>query len=73
MKKTDRKGWEIPEENDQSNFGSGYGYQFGFEADTIEVLIDDNWRIFQQGSWEGKIHFEKEWFDKGDLSEETLV
>lgn len=33
-----------PTENDQSNFGTGYGYQYG--AGTIEVRIDDEWHIF---------------------------
>lgn len=33
-----------PTEDDQSNFGSGYGYQYG--ANTIEVCIDDTWHVF---------------------------
>lgn len=39
-------GSERPTENDQSNFGDGYGYQYGFQEGTIEVCIDDAWRIF---------------------------
>lgn len=39
-------GGEIPAKNGQSNFGTGYGYQYGAEG-TIEVLMDDgNWYIF---------------------------
>lgn len=34
----------VPMEDDQSNFGSGYGYQYGI--DTIEVCIDQEWHIF---------------------------
>lgn len=36
---------ELPAENDQSNFGSGYGYQYGAN-DTIEVNMNNEWRIF---------------------------
>ena len=35
---------EIPTEDNQSNFGTGYGYQIG--KDRIDVLIDDQWHIF---------------------------
>lgn len=37
---------EIPSENGQSNFGSGYGWQYG-EGDTIEILIDEKWMVFE--------------------------
>ena len=37
---------EIPTENNQSNFGTGYGYQFGTEG-TIEVYINEKWAIFE--------------------------
>ena len=39
-------GSEKPTKNNQSNFGTGYSYQTGGTLGTIEVLIDDNWRIF---------------------------
>lgn len=39
-------GWQRPTENDQSNFGTGYEYQITGEG-TLELLIDDNWRIFE--------------------------
>ncbi len=38
-------GSERPTENDQSNFGTGYEYQITGEG-TIELLLDDEWRIF---------------------------
>ena len=38
---------EIPTEEDQSNFGAGYGYQFGSEG-TLELLIDEKWIIFER-------------------------
>ena len=37
---------DIPEQDNQSNFGSGYNYQYG--VDTIEVSIDDEWHIFKK-------------------------
>lgn len=37
---------EIPTEEDQSNFGTGYGYQFGPEG-TLELLIDEQWMVFE--------------------------
>ena len=40
---------ETPTEDDQSNFGTGYGYQYGSD-DTIEVLIDGKWIVFEQKS-----------------------
>lgn len=40
-------GSETPEENDQSNFGSGYGYQYG-ENGTIEVNRNDKWTVFEE-------------------------
>lgn len=34
----------IPMQNNQSNFGTGYGYQVG--AGRVEVLIDGSWHVF---------------------------
>ena len=39
-------GSEIPEEDDQSNFGVGYGYQFGSKAGIVEIDMNGAWRIF---------------------------
>lgn len=38
---------KIPTENNQSNFGSGYGYQYG-ENGTIEVCQNGKWFVFEQ-------------------------
>lgn len=38
-------GTDAPTEDDQSNFGTGYGYQFG--DGTVEVLIDNQWIVFR--------------------------
>ena len=39
--------WQQPEEDGQSNFGSGFGYQIGMEPDTLEILQDGHWLVFQ--------------------------
>ncbi|MBD5451905.1 MAG: DUF5301 domain-containing protein [Lachnospiraceae bacterium] len=39
-------GSEIPTENNQSNFGSGFGYQYGMD-DTIEIYMNDKWCVFE--------------------------
>ena len=35
-----------PTEDDQSNFGAGYGYQYGAEEGTVEVFLNGKWRVF---------------------------
>lgn len=37
---------EVPTEDDQSNFGTGYGYRAGLHDGTLEVRIDGDWVIF---------------------------
>ena len=39
--------WQQPEEDGQSNFGSGFGYQIGMEPDTLENLQDGHWLVFR--------------------------
>ncbi len=38
-------GTEIPTEDNQSNFGSGFGYQYGAD-DTIEIYMNEKWFVF---------------------------
>lgn len=40
---------EKPVTDGQSNFGTGYGYQYGASEDTIEVNIEGKWYIFATG------------------------
>ena len=40
------EGTEIPVEDNQSNFGSGFGYQYGAD-DTIEIFMNEKWFIFE--------------------------
>lgn len=37
---------EVPNKNNQSNFGKGYGYQY--VDNTIEVNIDGKWIVFEK-------------------------
>lgn len=39
-------GSKIPIKDNQSNFGKGFGYQYGAD-DTIEVYINEKWFIFE--------------------------
>ena len=41
------EGTEIPSEDGQSNFGTGYPYQYTGEGQ-IDLLIDGKWMIFEQ-------------------------
>lgn len=38
---------EVPSNNDQSNFGTGFGYQIGPEPGTIEVYCNEKWMVFE--------------------------
>lgn len=38
---------EIPKENEQSNFGKGYGYKRGARDGQIELNIDSKWIVFE--------------------------
>ena len=40
------EGWEKPTEDDQSNFGIGYGYQYGSTDGTIEIYMNEKWWIY---------------------------
>lgn len=39
-------GSEIPIKDNQSNFGTGFGYQYGLD-DTIEILMNEKWIVFE--------------------------
>lgn len=41
-------GTEIPTEDNQSNFGSGFGYQYGAD-DTIEIYMNEKWFVVADG------------------------
>ena len=64
---------EVPSENNQSNFGAGYGYQWGPEEGTLEVCMDGKWLVFERRyADDSRVYFAGRWHDKSGLSEDTL-
>ena len=65
-------GSEIPVMDNQSNFGTGFGYQYGPD-DTLEILINGTWTVFEHRAGDGsQVRFGDHWVDREGLSEETL-
>ena len=50
-------GSQRPTENNQSNFGTGYGYQFGATEGTIEIYMNEEWWIFATEKVRDTLHF----------------
>lgn len=50
-------GSRIPEEDDQSNFGTGYGYRYGAAEGTVEVYMNGRWKIFAMETVRESIQF----------------
>lgn len=66
-------GSEIPSEDNQSNFGTGFGYQYG-DNDTLEICMNGKWIIFAQRDGTGnQIRFGDRMVDADSLSKETLA
>lgn len=74
-------GTEKPTKDNESNFGDGYGYQCGVTEGTIEVYMNEKWRIFateevrqeiQFPTSEEIITFHDKTFNQSDLSQETI-
>ena len=40
-------GTQIPTKNNESNFGSGFGFQYGTDDGTIEVYMNEKWIVFE--------------------------
>lgn len=53
-------GNEEPTVNDQSNFGIGYGYQYGPVEGTIEIFMNDKWWVFATEEARKEIQFPSE-------------
>lgn len=51
-------GNRMPTEDDQSNFGVGYGYQYGEEG-TVEIHMDEKWWIFATEKVHREMHADK--------------
>lgn len=54
-------GSERPTENNQSNFGTGYGYQFGEMEGTVEIEINGKWWIFATEEVRHQIQFPEQY------------
>ena len=50
-------GSQRPTENNQSNFGTGYGYQIGATEGTIEIYMNEEWWIFATEEVRNTLHF----------------
>lgn len=61
----------IPTKDNQSNFGTGYSYQLG-EENTIDVLINDNWYIFNIFEEEELFEHDGIWYKSSELSSDTI-
>ena len=60
-------GSQIPVEDDQSNFGTGYGYQYGSIAGTIDLYMNGNWRIFATEKVRQEIQFSSQYSDVDNI------
>lgn len=56
-------GSEVPTEDGQSNFGTGYGYRAGLHDGTLEVRIDGDWVIFATEKAKDTLDFTVEGYD----------
>jgi len=54
------EGSKNPTENAQSNFGVGYGYQYGAREGTIELYLNGKWRIYATEEVRREIQFPKD-------------
>ena len=50
-------GSEKPAADNQSNFGTGYGYQYGAAEGTVEIYMNNKWRIFATEEVREQIQF----------------
>lgn len=76
-------GTEQPTQDNESNFGTGYGYQYGSREGTIEIYMNEKWWIFATDKVRQEIRFptnetetisfHDKTFNKSDLSEETVA
>ena len=62
--------WKEPTENGQANFEEAVGYQYGTEANTIEIQINNEWIIFK--TEDDIVYYNGKAYDKSKLSDSTL-
>ncbi len=65
-------GSQIPTENNQSNFGTGFEYQYGAN-DTIEIFMNGKWIVFEHREGTGsQVRFGNRMVNADKLSKETI-
>ena len=65
-------GSEIPTKDNQSNFGTGFEYQYGAD-NTIEIFMNEKWIVFEQREGAGnQVRYGDRMVDAEGLSKETL-
>ena len=74
-------GSERPTVDDQSNFGTGYGYQYGAMEGTIEIYMNNKWWIYATEEVREEVQFQNrapetvpfhdKTFNSSDLSRDT--
>lgn len=62
--------WELPTQDNQSNFGSGYEYRHLTDS-TVEILLNNKWIIFKHGSGDGYMRFNDQYIDIDYITDET--
>ena len=50
-------GTQKPTQDGESNFGTGYGYQYGSQEGTIEIYMNEEWRVFATEEVRQEIQF----------------
>lgn len=50
-------GTKKPAQNGESNFGTGYGYQYGLQEGTIEIFMNEKWWVFATEDVRQEIQF----------------
>ena len=66
-------GSEVPTKDNQSNFGTGFGYQYG-DNDTLEICMNGKWIVFARREGTGnQVRFGDRMVDASSLSKETLA
>lgn len=63
---------EIPTEDNQSNFGTGFEYRYG-DDDTIEIFMNEKWIVFEHREvTKNQVRFGDHMVDADKLSKKTL-
>ena len=50
-------GTKKPTQDGESNFGTGYGYQYGLQEGTIEIFMNEKWWVFATEDVRQEIQF----------------